>query len=160
WSRRCPGRPVACHSRSAARWGNQWRHPARERWLPVAHSCDVSEHGPARQAVTYHAGNLLAKHGQIKAINSLTGKRVGQQVASMDLVQPTGTQVKHGVFVNLANGGAMRAADIVSVDFELGLGISTCHARQQQAVGTLHGIGTISTGRYQNAAAKYATTHV
>src|SRR5207302_3624143 len=81
------------------------------------------------------------------------GKR--RQRARRRLVQPTRSQVADLRGVELADGGAMTALDVVGVNFQLRLGIDFGAVRQQQvAVGLLR-VGPLRVGMHDQLAVEH-----
>src|SRR5438105_11260082 len=66
---------------------------------------------------------LLANGCATDAFNNLTSESVNQHASRSLGADPASPQVKHRFLIQLANGRAMRALDVISVNLQLGLGI-------------------------------------
>src|SRR5262249_40408069 len=88
------------------------------------------------------------------ALQALVGESLQQQVLGRGFAQPARAQVKQRIFVDLADGGAMRALHIVGVDFQLWLGIDLSLIGEQQVAIGLLGISLLRVFMNDNASVK------
>ena len=86
------------------------------------------EHRAARAAATSEAHR--------DALDDLGAERVGQEVARRSVGQPAALQIEQLLGVELADGGAVRALDVVGEDLELRLGVDV------RLVGSAAGCGS------------------
>src|ERR1039458_1758981 len=87
--------------------------------------------------------NELAGRRIVHAIEALRSESVEQQVARGGLFDSARAQVEELLFFNLAYGGAMRALDVVGVDFELRLGVDARIITEEQIAVGLLGVGLL-----------------
>ena len=84
------------------------------------------------------------------------GKSHEQQAARRFFVDAAGAQVEERVFLDLADGGAVRAFHVVGVNFELRLGVDLrAVGKQQVAIGLL-GVGLLRVLVHDDAAMENA----
>jgi len=65
-------------------------------------------------------------------------------------------QIENGIGIQLADSGAVRAFNVVGVDFELGLGVNTRRVREQEILVGLVGVGFLRGLVYVDFAAEDA----
>ena len=92
-------------------------------------------------------------NGHMQAVNldvvtDFSGKGIHQQHSSVGLTDTTLTHVEHGLLVELAGGGAVRAFHIVGIDFQEGLGINLGCGSQDDVGIVLLGIGLLRSRSY------------
>ena len=93
-------------------------------------------------------GELVAQRRQVHPIENLPRESVSQQAARLVLADAPGTQVKEGLLVKLADGGTMGALHVISINFQLRLGIDLgVPGKQYIFVGLLR-VGLLGVGVY------------
>ena len=105
---------------------------SRTRWSPAAAS--------ARTATTGTFSTTSA------------GETPNQDLVRIHPPEPPGTQVEERVLVQLADGGAVGALDVVGVDLEAGPGVDRRLLRQQQVAVRLAGVGPDGARRHHHLA--------
>ena len=85
--------------------------------------------------------DVRARRAFLHAVEAFARERHEQQAARGDFVDAAGAQIEKRVFLDLADGRAVRAFHVVGVDFELRLGVDLrLIGKQQVAIGLL-GVG-------------------
>src|SRR5262249_27657710 len=112
--------------------------------------------GSARQPGPQGLAQPLAYGGGLHAIEAFVGEGKQQQAARLSLRHSAGTQVEQRVFVDLPDGGAVSALDVVGVDFQLRLGVDLRLVAQQQVAVGLLGVGLLCSLMDNDAAMEYA----
>ena len=80
-------------------------------------------------------------------VDDFGAEREGEQIARRSLRQAAALQIEDFVGVELSDGRAVRALDVVGEDLELRLGVDTRFGRQQQIAARLRRIGALRAGR-------------
>src|SRR5215475_8001616 len=70
-----------------------------------------------------HALQRIAERWDLDAVYDILRERVSQQAAGFALRDAARLQIKHRFGVELADGCAVGAADVISVNLQLGLGV-------------------------------------
>src|SRR5712692_1270946 len=74
------------------------------------------------------------------------------------LVKPARTQVEQGILFHLSNGGSVRALHVVSIDFQLRLGVNLRVIRKQQVAVGLLGVSLLRVFVDKDAAVENSVT--
>ena len=104
----------------------------------VAHRSISCSPSAAREVREHRRADGLAELGAGDPIHHVAGEPVGEHAARRALRDAARAQVEQHLLVELPDGGAVRALDVVGVDLELGLGVDLGVARKEQvAVGLM-----------------------
>src|SRR5690554_6349515 len=109
--------------------------PARWCWLPQTdRSCRSGLlKGLIEEVIQPRLGGIA--HGFYRnLLDQLVDERHGQQYVGLPATDASGNQVEHGSFIQLANGGAVGALDVIRVDFQLRLGVDLGTVGEQQVL--------------------------
>ena len=79
----------------------------------------------------------------VDGVDGLVGEAVDQESAGLVGGDAAGAQVVQGGLVELADGGAVLAGDVVGQDLESGLGVDLGPVGQQEVVVGLLGVGAV-----------------
>ena len=90
----------------------------------------------------------------------LLNKSGNQQMSRRSLIKTARAQEEQSVFVQLANRRTMRASDVISVDFQFGLGIHFRPVRQHHGAGLHLRINMLRVLAHNHLALKYAARRV
>src|SRR5262249_48229265 len=104
-----------------------------------------------------HLLQALADRFNLDAANNVVGEGKGQKSPGRFQANATRAQIEQSLIGKLADGGSVRALDVVGVDFELRLGVDLGIVRQEQCFVGLLGIGLLSVLRHANLAVEYAS---
>src|SRR5699024_2288434 len=117
----------------------------RTRRLPLVLApvslCDIGQRLAAGQFGHVLCFDVLLERLIADFLHQFAGKAVGEYGACAGFVDTARTQIEDGVFIELADCGAVRALDVVGVDLQLRLGVDLGLFRQQQRIRRLFGIG-------------------
>ena len=91
--------------------------------------------------MTEHLLDIFADTILLHPFQAFAGESGKQQLARRSLVYASRAQIEKRVFFYLANGGAVRALHIISIDFKLRFGVDLRVIRKQQIAIGLLGIG-------------------
>jgi hypothetical protein len=97
------------------------RLPAPSAWKPG--SQHLHQIGGHRQAPGDTCGQIALQRFDADAVDDVAGEGIRQKAAGGIGVDTTRAQIKQRILVQLADSGAMRALDIISVDLEFWLGV-------------------------------------
>src|SRR5262249_20532422 len=108
------------------------------------------------EAVPNNLVQLRTNGGVTETIDDLAGKGGGQNGARAFGADAPRAEIKNRFFIELTDGRAVRAFDIVSVDFQLRLGIDRRVVGKQQVFICLFRVGFLGGLPDQDASMKHA----
>src|SRR4029453_6550534 len=89
------------------------------------------------------------------AVDDLGAERISEEVARRSVGKPAALQIKHRLAVKLADGGAMRALDVVGENLELRLGVYVRFRGQQQVAARLRRVGALGIRAHDDLAIEH-----
>ena len=104
--------------------------------------------------------DVRAHRAFLHAVEAFAGEGDKQQPSRGHLVDSARAQIEERVFLDLADGRAVRALHVVGVDFELRLGVDLRRVGKQQVAIGLLGVGLLRVLVHDDAAVKDAVRAV
>ena len=95
------------------------------------------------------------ERGDGDAVDDLGAERISEEVARRSVGKPAAGQIEHRLAVELADGGAMRALDVVGENLELRLGVDVRFRGQQQVAARLRRVGALGVRAHDDLAVEH-----